>query len=232
LVPNFFKCAAVFDEALDRCHDIFRRENQQDPSASVKTRVFMYVMKFSGLAIVNVVTLRPNDIGPHVPDSTSVSVNKMRQKTKKIAHTAIPYFVWAMLQELKPESEYLFWSGKGKPDSRVDTFRDRMKKLFVAAGVRVYQKTARKKSGGKLKKEAETFGGSTAIPHMWRHTMVRDLYVRAVPVRQIADILGDEPATVTKYYSQFDQLRQRKAMATLGDLHRSDPVFQRHAPPK
>ena len=102
-----------------------------------------------------------------------------------------------------------------------------MKKLFVAAGIRVYKKTARKKSGGKLKQKAESFDESRAVPHMWRHTMVRDLYIRDVPVRQIADILGDDPATVTKYYSQFDELRHRKTMATLEDLHASDQVFQR-----
>ena len=60
----------------------------------------------------------------------------MRRKTKKIAHTAIPEFVWAMLHELKPESEYFFWSGNRNPDSRVDTFRDPRKKLFVAAELR------------------------------------------------------------------------------------------------
>jgi site-specific recombinase XerD len=222
---------AAFDAALDRCQDIFRRENEQDPDASVKTRAFMYVIKFTGLSIVDVVTLRPKDIESPTDGSTSISIDKMREKTKKIAHTGIPRFVWAMLQELKPESEYFFWSGNGKSASRVDTFRDRMKKLFVAAGIRVRQKTARKKSGGKLKQDAETFLESTGFPHMWRHTLVRDLYLRDVPVRQIADILGDEPATVTKHYSQFDQLRQRKAMATLGGLHRSDPVFQRHDAP-
>jgi site-specific recombinase XerD len=222
---------AAFDAALDRCNDIFRRESEQDPDAPAKTRAFMYVIKFTGLSIVDVVTLRPTDIDSPAADSASISVNKMREKTKKLAHTGIQQFVWAMLQELKPESEFFFWSGIGKPASRVDTFRDRMKKLFVAAGIRVRQKTARKKSGGKLKRDAETFSESTAFPHMWRHTLVRDLYIRDIPVRQIADILGDEPATVTKHYSQFDQLRQRKAMATLGDLHRSDPVFQRHASP-
>ena len=220
---------AAFDAALDRCEDIFRRESKQDPDAPAKTRAFMYVIKFTGLSIVDVVTLRPADIDSPAAGSTSVSVNKMREKTKKLAHTGIPQFVWAMLQELRPESEFFFWSGNGKTASRVNTFRDRMKKLFVAAGIRVRQKTARRKSGGKLKLNAETFSESTAFPHMWRHTLVRDLYIRDIPVRQIADILGDEPATVTKHYSQFDQLRQRKAIATLGDLHRSDPVFQRHA---
>jgi site-specific recombinase XerD len=232
-IPTFHPDeVSAFDQALDRCHEIFRRENEQVSDASAKTRAFMYVIKFSGLSIVDVVTLRPTDVGSPDPKSPSVPINKMRRKTKKIAHTGVPRFVWTLLQALKPESEYYFWSGNGKPDSRVDTFRDRMKKLFVAAKIRLFEKTARKKSGGQLKNEAETFWESKAVPHMWRHTLVRDLYVRDIPVRQIADILGDEPATVTKHYSQFDELRQRQAMATLGDLHRSDPVVQRHATPK
>jgi hypothetical protein len=44
--------------------------------------------------------------------------------------------------------------------------------------------------GGKLKQDAKTFLESTAFLHMWRQTLVRDLYVRDIPIRQIADILG------------------------------------------
>jgi integrase len=128
---------AAFDAALDRCNDIFRREGEQDPDAPAKTRAFMYVIKFTGLSIVDVVTLRPTDIDSPAAASTSISINKQREKTKKLAHTGVPRFVWAMLQELRPESEFFFWSGIGNPASRVDTFRDRMKKLFVAAGIRV-----------------------------------------------------------------------------------------------
>jgi integrase len=232
-IPTFrLDEVTAFDQALDRCNEIFRPENEQAPDASVKTRVFNYVIKFSGLAIVDVVTLRPSDVGIAAPNSSTVPINKERRKTGKIAHTGVPHFVWAMLQELDPESEYYFWSGVGKPDSRVDTFRDRMKKLFVAAGIRVYRKTAKKKSGGKLKKVAEEFNASSAVPHMWRHTLVRDLYIKNVPVRRIADILGDEPEIVTKHYSQFDGLRQQQAMDTLDDLYRFDPVVQRHILPK
>ena len=230
-IPTFHPDeVAVFDQALDRSHEIFRRENHQDPEASMKTRAFMYVMKFSGLAIVDVVTLKPTDLGSSRSDSCPVPLSKVRWKTGKIAHTAIPFFVWEMLQAFKPESDYFFWSGKNdEPESRVDTFRDRMKKVFVAAKVRIFQKTARKKSGGKLKREPETFLQSSAIPHMWRHTLVRDLYVQRKTVREIADILGDDPATVTEYYSQFDGLRQEQAMETLGELYSSDATFQRHS---
>jgi integrase len=232
-IPTFrLDEVAAFDRALDRCDEIFGPENEQAPDAAVKTRAFNYVIKFSGLAIVDVVTLRPSDVGIVAPHSSTVPITKERRKTGKIAHTGVPHFVWDMLQELKPESEYYFWSGIDKPDSRVDTFRDRMKKLFVAAGIRVFRKTARKKSGGKLKKAAEQFDASSAVPHMWRHTLVRDLYVKNVPVRRIADILGDEPQIVTKHYSQFDGLRQQQAMDTLDNLYQSDPVVQRHGLPK
>ena len=81
---------AAFDQALDRCDEVFRRENEQVPDASAKTRAFMYIIKFTGLAIVDVVTLRPTDVGRPNPESGIAAVNKMRRKTKKIAHTAIP----------------------------------------------------------------------------------------------------------------------------------------------
>src|SRR5208282_5570570 len=59
---------AAFDHALDCCEEIFGRENEQSPDASVKTRAFMYLMKFTGLAIVDAVTLRPSDVGLSDPD--------------------------------------------------------------------------------------------------------------------------------------------------------------------
>ena len=221
---------ARFFNAVDQSDEIFRRENTQDLDASARTRVLMYVIKFSGMAIVDVVTLRPSDLSGPDPKSSEVPISKERWKTAKIAHTSVPRFVWTMLQELPVESEYYFWSGKGNPESRVDTYRDRMQKLFINSRIRLFEKTGRRKSGGKLKSEAQTFWASTAIPHMWRHTLVRDLYLEDVPVRRIADILGDDPNTVTKYYSQFDELRRRQATATLEALHRFDPVVQRHMP--
>lgn len=228
-IPTFsLEEKAAFDRQLDFCDEIFRRENEQSSDASQKTRAFMYTIMYSGLAIVDVVTLRPSDIGVFDSNLPDVPLNKERRKTGKIAHTGVPRFVWDMLKELRPESEYYFWSGVGKAESRVDTFRDRMKKLFVAANIRVFEKTARRKSGGKLKRNAEVFKESHAVPHMWRHTLVRDLYLKDKLVRQIADILGDEPEIVTKHYSQFDLLRQRQAMATLGDLHDGDLIVQRH----
>jgi hypothetical protein len=130
---------------------------------------------------------------------------------------------------LKPDSEYYFWSGDGDPASRADTFRDRMKKICLDAKIRVIQKTGHKKSGGIAKKETETFEFSTAVPHMWRHTLVRDLYIQDIPVRRIADILGDSPEIVTKYYSSFDNLRRLQATSTLDGLHAVDPIVRRHS---
>jgi site-specific recombinase XerD len=231
-IPTFTpdEVNAIFETLDKRCDQIFQSENEQDPHASKKTRAFVYVMKTSGLAIIDVVTLRPEHLGlPHVDSPHAVPIDKPRRKTGQIAHTGIPDFVSEMLKGFPPESAYLFWSGQGNPASRIDTYRDRMKKLFVAAGVRVYQKTARRNSGGKLKENLETFADSKAIPHMWRHTLVRDLYIQDIPVREIADILGDDPATVTEYYSQFDDLRRKKVLTTMQHLHQADPVLLRHS---
>lgn len=226
-VPTFTADeVARIDEAMDHCAKLWATEERAEPGAVMKTRAFTYVMRFSGLSIGDTLTLKPSDMKPM--GAGGVAIRKRRIKTGKIANTHIPLVVWEMIQQFKPTSDYYFWSGKSFWEAE-EKYRDRMNKLFVAADVRVFDKTARKRSGGKYKPEPETFKHSEAIPHWWRHTLVRDLYLKNVPVRQIADILGDTPEVVTEYYSCFDDLRQAQAMNTMEALRQDDPVLKRLA---
>ena len=59
---------------------------------------------------------------------------------------------------------------------------------------------------------------------MWRHTFVRDLYLQDTPVEDIADLLGDDPATVREYYSCFDYLRQQKLVSRVEKMWSADPL--------
>jgi integrase len=163
--------------------------------------------------------------GACADNKDQIRVEKFRIKTGKTAYTSIPKWLADELNSIKRDSEYYFWSGKGDPETRATTFRERMKKIFVAAEVRVYERTAVRRSGGKLKKKSERFKDSHADPHMWRHTLVRDLYTMDRPVREIADILGDDPAIVTRFYSQFDELRRKKVANTMRSLHAQHSIL-------
>jgi hypothetical protein len=198
------------------CADVLKRENQQDRFASEKTRYLAWLQVESAMALVDCVTLAGNEVAEAKPDRPHLlPVEHERYKTGKIARPALPKFLWdEMCQTFKWDSEkYPFWSGEGDPENRGQTYRDRIKKLFIAAGIRVHQRLVKKKSGGKTKDEPELVLDSHADPHFWRHTWVRDAYILKIAIEEIAKYLGDSVAAVEDYYSCFDELRHASLMA-------------------
>lgn len=137
----------------------------------------------------------------------------------------VPPFVIAALDTAPHDSEeFYFWTGKGKLHTRIGKWGDRLQRLFVAANVRTVVAEKRKRSGGKLKSEAETVKVSKATPHMFRHTLVRDLLECGTPMEQVAELLGNSMKVVEKYYSKWDTRRQARLEKRLEDFWQNDPV--------
>ncbi|MCX6602099.1 MAG: hypothetical protein NTV52_00695, partial [Acidobacteria bacterium] len=80
-----------------------------------------------------------------------------------------------------------------------------------------------------LKDHAEVVKVSKATPHMFRHTFVRDHYLKGTPIEDIADLLGDDVATVREYYSTFDELRKQRLIARTKTVFADDPITLRLA---
>ena len=204
--------------ALDRCQEIFKREGRE---VAKQVKAFTLVQKYTGLAIGDVAKLRLSEV-------SGERIFLHRKKTGEPVWTAVPPFVIAALDNMQPDSpEYFFWSGQGLIHTRTSKWGSRLQKLFVFAGVRVVQKEKRRRSGGVLKDKPEIIEVSTVTPHMWRHTLVRDLYLKDTPVEDIADLLGDDVDTVRKYYSCFDELRKKKLIGRLKKVWENDPLTQR-----
>ncbi len=198
------------------CAKIWKRENEQDPDASEKTRCFAWMQVESAMAMVDCVTFAGDEIGEPMPeDPDAFPIKHRRCKTGQIAHPVLPkVLVEQIRNNFKWDSEeYPFWSGEGDPENRGKTYRDRLKKLFIAAGIRVYERMKRRKSGGGTKDEPEKVLDSHADPHFWRHTWVRDAYLTKTPIEDIAEYLGDEVGAVKEYYSCFDDLRHANLVA-------------------
>jgi integrase len=135
--------------------------------------------------------------------------------------------VLAALFSFVPDSpDYFFWSGKGKLHTRTSKWGERLQRLYVYAGVRVTEVEKVRRSGGKLKDTAENVVVSGVTPHWWRHTFVRDLYLKNISVETIADLLGDDVETVRKYYSSFDELRKQKLKSEIESVWASDPLTE------
>jgi integrase len=208
--------------AASKSEAIFKREGEK---IARQVLGFTLVEKYTGLAIGEVAKLRLDEL-----NGTTLLVN--RKKTGEPVFTTLPPFVVSALHAFAPDSpEYFFWSGRGKLHTRTSKWGVRLQKLYVFANVRVKDVEKRRRSGGKLKEKPELVKVSEITPHWWRHTFVRDCYLRKppVPVETIADLLGDDVDTVREYYSSFDELRQNQLKSEMELMWANDPLTQRLA---
>lgn len=70
---------------------------------------------------------------------------------------------------------------------------------------------------------------SKATPHMFRHTLARDLLERGTPMEEIAELLGNSMKVVEKYYSKWDVRRQVRLEKRLEEFWDSDPITKTFA---
>lgn len=230
--PEELKAFVILLRDPQRCAKVLQRENEQDPEASEKTRYLGLVQVESAMALVDNVTLAGDELLDPKPDHPGeIPIVHERWKTGQHARPFISMWLAEELRtKFKWDSEkYPFWSGEGDPGNRGKTYRERLKKLFVEAGVRVYKRMKKKKSGGKTKAGPEEVQDSHADPHFWRHTWVRDTYIAGESTRDIASWLGDTEEAVAKYYSTFDELRHQHLGSTATSVRALRPILHRAA---
>ena len=78
--------------------------------------------------------------------------------------------------------------GTKRLDTVIDTWRQRLRKVFELADV----------------------GDERATPHRFRHTFARILLQQGVPVAEVADLLGDDEKTVREHYARWVPERQAR----------------------
>ena len=202
-------------EASANCDHIYAKNGKE---VTAQVRAFTLVQKYTGLAIGDVAKLRLDEV-----KGNDICVN--RKKTGEKVWTFVPPFVVESLHSFSPDSpDYFFWTGDGTLHTRTSKWGARLQKLYAFAGVRVNEQLKVKRSGGKLKQKPDHMMVSAVTPHWWRHTFVRDLYLKDTPVEDIADLIGDDVETVRKYYSSFDELRKKKLEDRMKALWADDPL--------
>ena len=206
--------------ALDDYESAYKRQGSE---IAKQVRAFTLVQRYTGLSIGDTTKLRKDEMSGN-------RIVTARKKTGEPVWTAVPQFVIDALWEAPHDSEdFFFWSGRGHLHTRTSKWHTRLQRLFVLARVRINEQPRYRRSGGRKKAEPELVEVSLATPHMWRHTFVRDLYLRDTPVEDIADLLGDDSATVREYYSCFDYLRQQKLVSRVEQMWATDPLTCRLA---
>jgi integrase len=201
--------------ATDKLTDEYGRSGQ--PIAA-QTKAFVLVMRYTGMSIGDTAKLEKADVKGN-------RIRTHRKKTGENVFSKVPPFVIDALNAAPHDSDqYYFWTGRGLLHTRASKWGNRLQRLFVLADVRTVETERKARSGGKLKNEPEVVKVSKATPHMFRHTLVRDLLERGTPMEEIAELLGNTMKVVEKYYSKWDVRRQARLEQRLEDFWASDPL--------
>jgi integrase len=103
---------------------------------SPKLRAFVMLLRFTGMRIGDIVTLRRSDIR----DGRLV---RKTQKRGVVVSLKLNPAVLDALREITPTGEYFFWTGDGKPRSAVGDYQRALRRRFGPAGISAYARLFR-----------------------------------------------------------------------------------------
>jgi integrase len=158
---------------------------------------FIYVMLYTGMRISDVATF-----------DTSLRLNGNEiflrmHKTKKELFTWVPDWLVNRLRDREKRIGPRIFALSKSHSLPVQTERWRIKlqKVFALAG------------------EFE----ETPVPHKFRHTFVRKLLERGVPVGDVAELIGDTERVLLRYYAKWIPSRQHRLTQILKDAFTDQP---------
>jgi integrase len=161
-----------------------------------QTKAFVYVLRFTGMAIGDVAKLEKADV-------EGCRIRTYRKKTGEDVFAKVPQFVVDVLQAAPHDSEkYFFWTGQGLLHTRTSKWGNRLRKLFKLAGV------------------------EAATPYMFRHTLARDFLEGGGSMVELSELLGNSPQVCDKFYSKWDKRRQDRLERNLDQLRENDPITE------
>lgn len=151
-----------------------------------KMRAVVRLMRHSGLAIGDAVTLKRNAL-EFDKKKKHYRVETNRQKTGTHVSVIIPTDVAEeLLSVANGNPEYILWDSRGgKKKTVVKDYQKDFRRLFLAAGL-------------------ENFAS-----HSLRDTFAVDLLSKGVPLEEVSKLLGHSSTKVTeKHYAPWVKLRQ------------------------
>jgi integrase len=152
-----------------------------DRANAVRLRAFVLLLRYGGLRIRDVTTLRRDRI------DADGKLFLYTAKTGTPVRLPLPAVVTDALKAIPLSSgaEYFFWSGESKPKSAVGDWQRALRRLFKLAGV------------------------SDAHAHRFRDTFAVELLLAGVPLERVSILLGHQSVKVTeKHYAPWVSARQ------------------------
>lgn len=164
-------------------------------AAEGKLRVLILLMRWSGLAIRDAVTLERERL------NAQDQIFLYRAKTGTPVRVAIPPDVAEELRGLSllPNPRYFFWNGNGKIESLVGHWQHMFRKLFKKVKLKHLDSTPKR-----------------SHPHMLRDTFAVNLLLAGIPMHDVSLLLGHTSIKTTeRHYAPFVQARMDRMDETL-----------------
>jgi integrase len=185
--------------------------------------VFIWTLRYTGLRISDVVRLERNQLVPFNANGYTHALWCHPMKTKdrrqvNFVHIPIqadnlpghPNLVKALQELPVKQGRYFFWGGKGTLRTNIGSWRSRVSDIFTLA------EEMMQKDGMPLRNG--THFAESPHPHKFRHTFAAMLLsTGVVPLRIVAQYLGDTEQTVRKHYAKFCLSEQLEAAAVFAD---------------
>jgi site-specific recombinase XerD len=162
----------------------------------LRARAMILLMRFFGLRVSDVATLeieriRGGQIFLHaLKNGQAIWLPLSQFPEVRQALDCVP-----LPKGASPDCKYYFWSGSGSREGHIKTVDRTLQAVFRESGV------------------------ENAHAHRFRHTLATEILVKGGTIEDAANILGDSPATIRKYYAKWSVAYQARTVEIMRRVH-------------
>jgi integrase len=214
--PTDYFPASEFDKIMDATYIYQPKGWVECRNQATRLRILTLLMRWSGLAIRDAVTLERRRLNEHG------ELFLYRAKTGSPVYVPLPPDVAEALRNIppgpSPNPRYFFWSGNGSPKSVVGNWQRSFRRLFKIANLR---------GDDGLPKRCH--------PHMFHDTFAVEMLLAGVPLEQVSILLGHKSVKITeKHYAPWVKARQEQLAANVRKawnlVEKGDKMTRRKSP--
>jgi integrase/recombinase XerD len=159
-----------------------------DSKKALRVRALVRLMRHSGLAIRDAVTLRRDEL---IHDKTNRFYRVVTARQKTGTHVSVPIppdVAQEVLSVLNGNPSYIFWTGNGEERTAVSHWQDDFRTLF---------------------RDAKITSEGNMVSHRLRDTFAVNLLQNGVPLEEVSKLLGHESIKTTeRHYAKWVKGRQ------------------------
>ena len=161
-----------------------------------KERALILLMRYSGLAIRDAVTLRRDAI-----DNQRILTLRRAKSGELVIVPLHNLAVEALEQISQPDQVHFFWTSNSQPVTATKYWRKRLQLVARIAGVEDFR------------------------THRLRHTFAVELLKAKVPIKQVSTLLGHSSVITTERdYAQWDVSRRDQLVEIMEEVNACDPL--------